>query len=202
MSFKVLLLQLSLCFRGTQSSWGKNVSMSLPDKTVNVWRICFGCFKLSTTSPLPHRTERADSYLWKYSHIVDHSIFTLSENWQLTAVHTWYSDAFNIYLGTKMWPLQGILLGVEREGLHGIQQGWNQDSSGPECSFIPVPWSCVWISVSKKRGPLNIKKDQHKWLSGHTPAGVGSLNTQLHRGSVRRGLLRFNLVGYTTSLLK
>lgn len=135
------------------------------------------CCKIVNNSLLPRRTEGADSCLWNYSHIVNHSVFTLSGNWQSTAMHTWYSDAFNIYCGTKMWPLQGILLGVAREGLHGIHQGWNEDSSGPESRFILNPWSCVWISVSKKRGPLNIKKDQHQWLSGHTPASVGSLNT-------------------------
>lgn len=157
--------------------------------------------KLSTTSVLPRGTERADSYLWNYSHIVNHSVFTLSENWQLTAMHT-DIQMHSISTGTKMWPFPGILLGVEREGLHGIHQGWNEDSSGPGSSFIPVPWSCVWISVSKKRGPHNIKKDQHKWLSGHTPSRVGSLNTELHCGSVRRSLLKFHLVGCSTSLLK
>lgn len=139
--------------------------------------------KLSTTSSC--RTERADSYLWNYSPIVNHSVFTLLENWKLPAMHSWYSDAFNIY-GKYQNNIQyhGNVTFARnsagsREGrTHGIHHGWNQDSQELKAGSSQSP-EAVFGCQSQRKGGLSILKKISTSGSVATPARVGSLNTQL-----------------------
>lgn len=100
--------------------------------------------------------------------------YALSENWQLTAMHTWYADKFKTDLGTKMWPLQGILLREEREdcmectkaGIKIPQTLKAGSSQSSEAVFGYQPQGAGGLSI--------LKKEQFKWwltgLHGHTLA--------------------------------